>query len=443
MFTLCGSIAAIWLITYWMLRRAQRREGRIPLDNLPVAFLLIAVLYLTLPPLFWILQGQQYASPLRGRLYAWQPTLDEQSYLTFLGLMVVIGVAASQYFIRGRINRRSYNAPPVTTRVAFVCLALVWFNAAIMGGLYFAGVIRTPVSYAESYQVIQELPLLLRQVVKILGGLSLFAKLVALVWLFQNWRTRKTLAIVVLVFMIATFDAEGGRAVIAIPLFACLILWNRYVRPFRLPELLIVGLACLIGFTALGAARGLTDFRFGDLNISDVGLGEFDVLWGNAIELHREKAAGALRLPKSLWFSEFYGPIPSNILPFEKVGYATWYLDQYYPDYKLEGGGNMFGLMAQLVVGFGWLEALARGFVLGLFLGWLTRYLRDGGKWWCYPVLLYCAVWSFMAVRDSSFSLITPLVQVAVVGVVFLQAMAGYRIARSRFALSRSAVTPG
>ena len=83
----------------------------------------------------------------------------------------------------------------------------------------------------------------------------------------------------------------------------------------------------------------------------------------------------------------------------------------------------MFGVLAQLVIGAGAVEAVVRGLALGIALWWLTDRLRRGRSWWCYPTLLYLSVWMFSSVRDSSFALVTPLVQVVLVGVLFTQVM--------------------
>lgn len=66
-------------------------------------------------------------------------------------------------------------------------------------------------------------------------------------------------------------------------------------------------------------------------------------------------------------FSEFYSAISSYFLPFEKLSYSICYLDVYYPDYIAAGGGNMFGLLAQISIGFGIIEAIFRGFIFGGF----------------------------------------------------------------------------
>jgi len=426
MVILWGLIFAVWTVAFLTLRRTQRIARIVPLDNLPVVFLLILALYTTLPPLFWLMQGGEYVSNLSGRLFYLQPTLEEQTYLTFLGLMIAIGVAGSQLVLPRHYNRSTlFNEKVIPKKIVIVCFAIIGIKILIITMLQVTGTIRAGESYIDNYLVIQELPLYVRQFVKILGGLAFFSKLVILVWLFQRWRRYKWWVYGFIIIAILTFDPEGGRASLFITLFACLILWNRYVKRITLSQLLMLGLTGVIAFTALGIYRGLVNTGFTGLSLSNMSFGEFNVLWANALELYREKLSNTQNFPWTLYFSELYGPIPSNLLPIEKMSYSQWYLNQYYEQYKQQGGGLMFGVLAQVVVGFGWVEALIRGFLVGLFLGAVNYYLSKCSKWWHYPALLYCAVFSFQSVRDSSFSLISPLVQTVVVGVITISLVAG------------------
>ena len=389
-----------------------------PLDHLAVVFLLILALYTVLPPLFWLMQGGEYLSPLSGRLFIQQPTLAEQTHLTLLGLTLAIGAGAALWLLP-----RGYRAPVigdvklVPQKIMVVCIAIVIVQFMLINLLQFAGVIRRSESYIDSYLVIQELPLLLRQFIKILGGLAFFSKLTILVYLFQRWRTHKMWVYLFLLFTVLSLDPSASRGSTFIMVFACLILWNRFVKRLTFAQLVTAGSVGLIAFTALGIYRGIVGRGLGDFSFMDVGFGEFDMLWANAVELYREKIAGQ-RLPAKLWFSELYAPIPSNFLPFEKQDYSTWYLDKYYLEYKLEGGGLMFGLVTQVAAGFGVIEALLRGMLIGFVFSWVTRYLGKSTKWWHYPALLYLAVWMFQTVRDTSFALISPFIQVALTAVL-------------------------
>lgn len=412
-------IFAMWLIVFMALRRATRLEGAVPLDNPGIILLLVLLIYVTLPPLFWLLQGGEYISILSGRLYAWQPTYEEQLYLTLLGFTFMLAFMAAQWrFQRAKYLREQSFTRVIPKRIFDFCLILIALQFVIITGLQLTGAIRAATSYGDLYLRMQELPLGLGQFLKILGGTTFFAKIVALVWLFQRWRTYKRWIYVFVVFTLVSVDPEAGRSATFITLFTCLILWNHFVKRLSIKQFALIGFLGFIAFSALGVYRGVTESAssLATMGFFDVGLGEFDGLWGNAVELRRAALAG-LNIPTSLYFTEFYAPIPSNFLPFDKLSYSIWYLDEFYPEYKAAGGGNMFGLLAQLSIGFGLFEAVIRGLLFGWFIGWLTHYLKKGMHWWSYPALVYVAIWIFYTVRDSSFSMVNNLFQVVLVSV--------------------------
>lgn len=415
-------ILTMWLIVFMSIRRVTRMAGSVPLDNPGIILLLVLLIYVTLPPLFWLLQGGEYISILSGRLYAWQPTYDEQLYLTLLGFsfMLALVIAQWQYQSTKHLWTQSYTQF-IPKRIFYICLILIFSRYLVTTTLQLAGVIRIADSYGDSYRAIQELPLALGQLLNILGGISLFAKIVALVWLFQRWQSHKQWIYVFLVFTLISIDPAAGRSGTFLTLFTCLILWNKYVRRLSNKQFALIGLLGLLAFFALGLFRGLSASGIGltGLGPFDTGLGEFDGLWGNAIELRREALAG-LKISAQLYFSEFYSPIPSNILPFDKLSYSIWYLDEFYPEYKAAGGGNMFGLLAQLSIGFGLPEAAIRGLMFGWFLGWLTSYLNRDKNWWSFPALVYVTIMIFYTVRNSTFSIVYDLFQVILVGIIII-----------------------
>jgi hypothetical protein len=412
-------IFAMWLIVFVSIRRATHLTGSIPLEDPGIILLLVMLIYLTLPPFIWLLQGGEYISILSGRLYAWQPSYDEQFYLTLLGVTFMFSfVVAQRLYQRARPSLIFTTAQPISLSILHTCLALIGLQFIIFTLLQLSGVIRASNDYGDSYLRIQELPLGLGQFLKILGGLVFFAKTVALVWLFQRWSTHKRLIYAFIAFTVATVDPEGGRSSTFLTFITCLILFNQFVRKLSTREFLLIGFVGILVFSILGEYRGAVESGAGSASLLsfETGLGEFDNLWANAIELRRAKLNG-YEIPFRLYLSEIYAPIPSNILPFQKLSYSVWYLDEFYPAYKSAGGGNMFGLLAQLSVGFGLIEAVIRGLLFGWFLSWITRYLRDGRKWWSYPALLYITIWIFYTIRDSSFSIINNVFQVLLVSV--------------------------
>ena len=67
----------------------------------------------------------------------------------------------------------------------------------------------------------------------------------------------------------------------------------------------------------------------GELGIAGVGVGEFDSLRGNAVELLQIKQSGGVDVPLTARFGELFAFVPSQLLWFEKTSLSIWYLDTF------------------------------------------------------------------------------------------------------------------
>jgi hypothetical protein len=155
----------------------------------------------------------------------------------------------------------------------------------------------------------------------------------------------------------------------------------------------------------VGVWRGFGSLTsVGDLGLEGVGVGEFDALWANAVELWQAKQRGGLSVPFGVRFEELFAFVPRQLLWFDKQSLSGWYLDTLHPAYKDIGGGWVFGAISQAVVGGGVFEALIRGAVLGVVAGWIMKWIRTPtSAWWRFPLHLYLLVGVFAGVRDTTF----------------------------------------
>ncbi|NBQ69676.1 MAG: hypothetical protein EBU46_12985, partial [Nitrosomonadaceae bacterium] len=338
----------IWAILFFVYSTAARRDGRAPADDIGVIFLLVLSLYTTLPPLFWLLQDGTYSSVFSGRLLHLQPSTEDTFYLLTIALGYASGFAAVYMGLRRRIPRPVTMAFPYIKN-SMMASAIVIIAVSMMIGLFlnYSGAIRTAESYVDQYRAIAELPLALRQLVKMVAGFAAIAKLVMLVALLQRWpRHRAWFALYILTF-IFSFDADGSRAAIATDLLSVVVAWHVIVRPIAPLRWFAMFFLGIVVFLILGFFRELTSWNaLVALNSSDFALGEFDSLWANAVELLHQREIGALNIPFAAYLGEFISFIPSQLLPFEKMSLSDWYLNTYYPQYKLEGGGWVFGAVS-------------------------------------------------------------------------------------------------
>jgi hypothetical protein len=413
-------IATVVAVALYSLRRTAKEDGVTTLDSLPAHFFLMLLLYSCLPPISWLLGGGEENRTINSRLGI-GVLLDEQIYLVAMTCVFAISVAFGASIVRKKLRKNGKLVPVVPGNVLLVCIGIVLLDTILLRGLVLTGFVPQAESYLESYRITQQLPLPLRIVLKLTGGFGFFAKATILVWLFQNWRTHRYWVFAIGIITLISFNPEAGRSSTFLFFYVCLILWNRFISRISLMQLSLCGVLMIAAFSAAGTYRGLNKNVDFDLERFDLNLGEFDAIWTNAIVLLREKRLERLVLPAQIHFSELYGPIPEILLPFEKWNYSGWFLNTYYRHYGRSGGGLMFGVTAQLVIGFGWAEVIIRGVLLGWFLERLTLYFRNGSLWWHYPSLVYCSAWTFYTVRDSSFSLITNLFQVLALGVLTIE----------------------
>jgi len=288
---------------------------------------------------------------------------------------------------------------------------------AIMLFLRFGGFIRSPDSYYDSYLVLQELPLALRQAIKIGGGFASVAMLVCLVGILQRWPRHRLPFLIYIAMVLLSFDPKGARTGIVVGLMSVGIAWHVLIRPIALHFWLASGIFGLVVFTALGIVRSLEAESLDELREASTegfGIGEFDAIWANGVELLQSRELGRLSVPPAAQFGELWAFIPSQLLPFEKMSLSDWFVETFYPQYQAEGGGWAFGAISQAVIGGGTIEAIFRGCLLGIVAAWLMKWYRSPrGPWWRLPFFLYLLISVYQSIRDTTFMQIGYAVQIA------------------------------
>jgi hypothetical protein len=418
--TVLALIVLIWSVAAAVYYLGVVRDGKAPADDLGFWWLTILALYVTLPPLSWWLQGGEY-TPLTSRLYSISPTNADVTYLLLIGAAYATSFACVYWPIRRRANAAS------TARIAPIVSGQMWSAAIIVGITVVAGAIvslytERADSYTDYYRVIADMPLVLRQFLKVIGSMGSVATLVLLIAILQRWpRHRWPLFLYVGTVLIA-FDPSGSRAGVAIRMFALAVAWHVVVRPIPTRNWAIGGTMGLLLFLAFGLLRGVqAAAELGGAELTGLGLAEFDGVWANALELRRAAEGQNLAVPFAAQYGEFWAFLPSQLLPFEKGDLSIWFLDTFWPTYKERGGGLAFGALSQAVIGGGVTEAAVRGAMLGGVAGALFRWHRSGDpRWWGFPVYLYLVVEVVQSVRDTTFRQLSDTVQLVLPSLVFI-----------------------
>ena len=397
-----------------------------PIDDIGVLWLGVFALYATISPLSWLLQGGSYG-PLSGRLFHLQPSTNEVVYLLNIALAYIVSFASVYIVLLRRVSRPVASAQACIGGTKMAGAVVIVLAASIIGVVIGEmGLIKSPESYIDSYRVIQELPIGLRQFIKMVGAFSSVSTLVLLIAVLQRWPRYRLLFILYVLSLFVAFNPKGGRSGVAMGLLGIVISWHVLVRPIPFRRLLAGGVFCLVVFLLLGILRANGSLTgIGELGLERVGVGEFDSLWANAVELLQAKQSGGVDVPVATRFGEFFAFVPSQLLWFDKSDLSGWYIDTFHPAYKEQGGGMAFGAISQAVIGGGMFEAAIRGAILGALVALIMKLVRTPSKtWWRFPFHLYLLVWAFQGVRDTTFSLWGAVVQ-TVLPALILIAMIG------------------
>jgi hypothetical protein len=131
---------------------------------------------------------------------------------------------------------------------------------------------------------------------------------------------------------------------------------------------------------------------------------EFQGVWATGFDVYERKLQGTLGdVPWQLPFSDFYYLVPSQLLPFEKIDVQSWYL-------QVSGaeGGLMFGVIAQAIVGLGWIQLIFEGILLGYLAAKLHRwYVKRSERFWPIIFYLFCCIWTYYSMRQSCLAVLS------------------------------------
>lgn len=383
---------------------ARKGFGAVPVDDFALFTCLCICLYTLLPVTSWLLQGGEYLIPV-GRLYQLQPTISEVFTLTLLGVGPIFGVIMVYFFRRSALVELNSKSRPVynwwiSSKLLFICAGLVVGVYVFQTALKFRYGMLGADSYAETYTQYRALPSFIAQVLAASRAFFSVCMIVVLAGLVMRWNSGgKKWLIMIAVFVALSFEVGYSRTQLFSFILLFYVLYSMFVQPVTsLTKSALFFLLVLIVFLLLGI-RGEGVFSLGVMP-----LGEFDTVWANGAVLLRERDAGSLSVPLSAFSYEFLNFIPSQFLPYEKIDMQNWFLDTYYPAFKSEGGGLMFGLVAQSIVGFGLAEAVLRGVIVGFISIELKQIIHKHHSCWSLILFLIVYLKAYEVVRIGNFS---------------------------------------
>jgi len=237
----------------------------------------------------------------------------------------------------------------------------------------------------------------------------LVAQQAVMVLLLARWRTwsfRLALLAWLGFEIVSRSVMMGARTSLVLLLLTAGILYHRLVKPLRFGVLALGGTVLVTGFLVLGVIRNGQSVAPTDLpgNVF-LASNEFQSLFVTAFDLNKMNEAGTLRVPWQVYVSDAYLCIPSQVLPFDKIDPASWYIDVI--GQTGMGNGYMFGALSQTVVGLGWIELVLRGIALAACFAWLHRwYVRRAVYFWPTVFYLFVCIWAYYTFRSTTFYIV-------------------------------------
>jgi hypothetical protein len=258
---------------------------------------------------------------------------------------------------------------------------------------------------AKAAEVLNSKPYIVRMVGhNIIGALFVMQQAMVLL-LLALWRKRWcrwALAMWLGWEIASTAIKLGSRSTVVLLLITAGVTYHRLVKAVTFRTFVFAGAALLTAFLAVGVLRARQSQTPTTYNFI-TSANEFQGLFTTAFDIHKKKEAGEIpAVPWQVYVSDFYMPVPSTLLPFEKIDPSTWYIGLIGQTGK--GVGYMFGVMSQAVLGLDWLELVLRGAVLAVFLAMVQRwYVRHALHFWPTLFFLFVSIWTYTTFRASTF----------------------------------------
>jgi oligosaccharide repeat unit polymerase len=404
-------ICFVLLVVVWFLVRVGKAAGIAPIAEVGAWYVVAGTVYMLLPLLVYLALGLVFAPTSDGRLFALQPDSAEVARIGWMYAAHISAFAVAYVLFRRGSALASRRIDPIPAATSTLAVALCLLLSVVLAIVKVA--MPTADSYSGSYAAVAALPLVVRQALKFLNGANLVLTIIVLVVAFQNYKRWRRLLFAWILFEGFFAIVVGSRTGLVISFCAFLLLYHTMVRPIAAGTAAFLGIAAVVLFMALGLLRAYRGFDPGTDSRVAINGGEFEALFANVADLDRRRSAGEIDgAPPGAYLADLIAPIPSQLLPFEKTDLADWYISRFYPEAKEQGQGYAFGVVAQSVLGFGWIELILRGVVLGVLFALIHRfYARHRNRLWVVVFYVWIIVNCYQSFRATSLSLWTYFVQ--------------------------------
>jgi hypothetical protein len=408
-FVVYAPAAALVLCGVALVTELWNRDLVFPVFDIGTMWSAATVIYGVFPLLNFMAGGMKWAPESDGRLLQYQDAgLTNPSLIASFGwryVLYMLSFVCVYLAVRGRgVPREKVDVPQVFPSAvamlvgAYLCLLFI----ELQYGLVLDRSYRDPAPAALAYPhlVVQithnvfDSVLLIKQVI-----------LLVLVTRWNDWRWRWLTKAWLVYEVVRVVLHMGARSTVVLLVLTFILYYHRLVKPLTLKAAVLAGTTVLSVFLLLGIVRNLGTFSGysaseGSFLTSN---NEFQALFATAFDLHMRRAMGVLPpVPWQIYVSDLYLEIPSQLLPFYKWDPSEWYLEVI--GARGQGIGYMFGVMSQAAVGWGWIELVLRGAVLGVFFGFLHRWqVQRASDFFATLLYAYVCIWGYYTFRATTF----------------------------------------
>ena len=388
-----------------------RRDGVLPIFE-PASLAVVATFVYGAYPLVNFIAGGLAWSPYSdNRLGVLAQDPSDVAAFGWRYAVYLVAFVVTYLPIRGAsgVRTTAMRSPSRATKASIVVLAILsWGMLATIARVY-------GIDYSPNYvdlarglvRGITSLPLFVAQITQNVESAQLLLQQLVLALLMIEWRRHAWAPFALIGFLlfvaVDVVTTGGSRSVLVMLLLTTGLFYHRLVRPLKLFTVTVAGFALLIGVLGFGIVRDLRLYReyVSEVNFLTAG-NEFQSILGTPFDLRDRMRTGELvDIPWQIYWADLLALVPSQLLPFEKIDPSLWYLQVA----DVRSGGFVFGLLAQAIVGYDWVELVLRGIALALVLALLQRwYARHVESFWATMLMMFLSLWMYYTIRQSTFS---------------------------------------
>lgn len=401
-------LAASFVLLAFFVWLKRGREGSAVVFEIGFVYAAAVWVYVCYPLAGYLVNGLQYGPLNDIRLQLAAPAPADVGRIGWMYVVHLVGfVAAYSWFHSPGVA----SAPPMIGKVEGLFLLLL--VAVTQGWSLFLGW-----SYQwafttnlDRYVAFANLPRLTAQIAGHVDGIRLTSEIAFLAFLFQRYaRYRIWIFGWLAAISVKTFVDRQSRTELVLLIFASVMLYGSLVRRIRVSHLVVLAFAGLAVFNFLGVRRmeaeGVSEIpRLRRLFVAN----EFETLFANAYDLDARVRSGTLEPPpRGIRATDLIAVVPQQLLSWQKIAPADWYVRTMYPDAAEAGVGFCFGTVSESIVSSGWPDLLGRGAFLGLLLGFLQRCVqrRGASSFWWFVFGVWLSVLIYHSVRNTTFAFV-------------------------------------